>query len=94
MTHSSDPSIFTCLALSLALLVSGCDSSNNDQVSEHPPNILFIIMDDVGIDQMTVFGYGGVGPFDQRPNSPEQPDDRAPALPNAPVAPRGGRSCA
>lgn len=24
------------------------------------PNILFIIMDDVGIDQMTVFGYGGV----------------------------------
>lgn len=25
-----------------------------------PPNILFVIMDDVGIDQMTSFGYGGV----------------------------------
>jgi hypothetical protein len=24
-----------------------------------PPNILFVIMDDVGIDQMEVFGYGG-----------------------------------
>jgi arylsulfatase A-like enzyme len=27
-----------------------------------PPNILFIIMDDVGIDQMRVFGYGGLTP--------------------------------
>jgi arylsulfatase A-like enzyme len=26
------------------------------------PNILFIIMDDVGIDQMRLFGYGGVTP--------------------------------
>jgi hypothetical protein len=26
------------------------------------PNILFVIMDDVGIDQMRVFGYGGVTP--------------------------------
>ena len=26
------------------------------------PNILFIIMDDVGIDQMQVFGYGGATP--------------------------------
>lgn len=26
------------------------------------PNILFIIMDDVGIDQMKVFGYGGATP--------------------------------
>ncbi len=27
-----------------------------------PPNILFIIMDDVGIDQMETFGYGGTTP--------------------------------
>ena len=27
-----------------------------------PPNILFIIMDDVGIDQMRAFGYGGPEP--------------------------------
>jgi hypothetical protein len=26
------------------------------------PNILFIIMDDVGIDQMQIFGYGGATP--------------------------------
>ena len=28
------------------------------------PNILFIIMDDVGIDQLSVFGYGGLVPAD------------------------------
>ncbi|WP_045224394.1 sulfatase-like hydrolase/transferase [Methyloterricola oryzae] len=27
-----------------------------------PPNILFIIMDDVGIDQLSAFGYGGTTP--------------------------------
>jgi len=27
-----------------------------------PPNILFVIMDDVGIDQMQLFGYGGETP--------------------------------
>lgn len=27
-----------------------------------PPNILFVIMDDVGIDQMDVMGYGGFNP--------------------------------
>jgi hypothetical protein len=27
-----------------------------------PPNILFFIMDDVGIDQMQIFGYGGDTP--------------------------------
>ncbi len=27
-----------------------------------PPNILFVIMDDVGIDQMRLYGYGGVTP--------------------------------
>ena len=26
------------------------------------PNILFIVMDDVGIDQMQIFGYGGATP--------------------------------
>jgi arylsulfatase A-like enzyme len=32
-----------------------------------PPNILFIIMDDVGIDQMRVFGYGE----DNQPRTPD-----------------------
>ena len=26
-----------------------------------PPNILLVIMDDVGVDQMASFGYGGLG---------------------------------
>jgi len=37
-----------------------------------PPNILFVIMDDVGIDQMELFGYGGIGSGD---------DGRTPQLP-------------
>jgi arylsulfatase A-like enzyme len=82
--------LFPCLLIALMTLVVGCNSSNNDNdnnsndsnTTELPPNILFIIMDDVGIDQMTVFGYGGVGPFDQLPDPPAQPDDRAPELPS------------
>src|SRR5437763_1451071 len=27
-----------------------------------PPNILFIIMDDLGVDQLKIFGYGGATP--------------------------------
>ena len=42
------------------------------------PNILFIILDDVGIDQMRIFGYGGL-----RPNS-------APVTPNIDVIARAG----
>ena len=34
--------------------------------ASNPPNILFIIMDDVGIDQMRVFGYGE----DNQPRTP------------------------
>ena len=44
------------LALLFALL--GCSSDDGPA----PPNILFIIMDDVGIDQMKAFGYGGDTP--------------------------------
>ncbi len=29
----------------------------------NPPNILFVVMDDVGIDQMAAFGYGGASQF-------------------------------
>jgi hypothetical protein len=31
-------------------------------ITAPPPNILFVIMDDVGIDQMRTFGYGGATP--------------------------------
>ncbi len=75
------PSI-VCFLLALATSLSGCDSSSDSRPAKSPPNILFIIMDDVGIDQMTVFGYGGLQPFAQLPNPPEQPEDRSPQLPN------------
>lgn len=38
---------------------SSSSSSNDPPPTEQPPNILFVIMDDVGIDQMESFGYGG-----------------------------------
>ena len=46
------------LAIWLALTMT---SSVVPVMSAAKPNILFVIMDDVGIDQMKLFGYGGVG---------------------------------
>src|SRR5690606_21549069 len=48
-----------------AVLLTACGSGNStpDQAeTDAKPNILFVIMDDVGIDQMEVFGYGGATP--------------------------------
>ena len=39
---------------------SSSSSSNDPPPGDQPPNILFVIMDDVGIDQMESFGYGGL----------------------------------
>jgi Sulfatase len=63
----------TCSRIAIALLLAtsvGWAQNDNDNAitSTSPdfhnrgkrPNILFIIMDDVGIDQLTAFGYGGV----------------------------------
>ncbi|CAA0121217.1 Uncharacterised protein [Halioglobus japonicus] len=83
--HARILSILSCFLVTLTGLLVGCSSSNDNNSQDEealPPNILFIVMDDVGIDQMTVFGYGGVGPFDQAPNPPLQPYDRSPQLPN------------
>lgn len=46
--------------------VSCSSSSGNSASAQGAPNILFVIMDDVGIDQMASFGYGG----DTPPNMP------------------------
>jgi hypothetical protein len=46
----------------LALLIAGFAAAPADAAAPQPPNILFIIMDDVGIDQMKAFGYGGATP--------------------------------
>jgi hypothetical protein len=42
------------------LVAANSQQSNAGKKSR--PNILFIIMDDVGIDQMRIFGYGGLTP--------------------------------
>lgn len=49
------------LALATIAPLSGCGGGNGTTTSD-TPNILFVIMDDVGIDQMEVFGYGGETP--------------------------------
>lgn len=51
-----------CAAGVAALILAGCDSGGGGSTPDDTaqgPNILFVIMDDVGIDQMKVFGYGG-----------------------------------
>lgn len=44
-----------------ALLSVGCRAEDQPKAAA-PPNILFVIMDDVGIDQMQAFGFGGDTP--------------------------------
>tara|TARA_R110001606_G_scaffold111327_2_gene237787 strand:- start:24044 stop:26314 length:2271 start_codon:yes stop_codon:yes gene_type:complete len=45
-----------------AAVLSGChsDSDSTAQQDAQPPNILFIVLDDVGVDQLQSFGYGGL----------------------------------
>lgn len=53
------------LAALLALpLLASCDgkSERGSPDATPLPNILFVIMDDVGVDQMASFGYGGLTP--------------------------------
>ena len=54
-----------------ALALSGCFDSSSDSDHEPPaspdvPNILFIVLDDVGVDQFEAFGYGGAAPAQTR----------------------------
>lgn len=48
-------------AAAALLLLSSCGGGSGGG-SAQAPNILFVIMDDVGIDQMAAFGYGGEFP--------------------------------
>lgn len=50
------------LAVAMLAALAGCGDSDSGGGSDKPPNILFIVMDDVGIDQMESFGYGGETP--------------------------------
>lgn len=62
---------FVCLAFAILLniganaqsaAVLGANSKPDNSGKSTRPNILFIVMDDVGIDQMLIFGYGGGTP--------------------------------
>lgn len=63
----------TRMLLSIVLLASLAEAKTPDgpkpgrAKQDPPPNILFIIMDDVGIDQMETFGYGA-------PTAPSTPN--------------------
>jgi arylsulfatase A-like enzyme len=45
-----------------ALALSEPAHATRPRRTGNPPNILFVVMDDVGIDQMEAFGYGGETP--------------------------------
>src|SRR3546814_2816473 len=46
-----------------AIGLTACDSNSNSTTSnDTPPNILFVVLDDLGVDQLPVFGYGGLTP--------------------------------
>lgn len=56
-------SVLTVAMLLTSSMISNAQSSAaNVDSATSKPNILFIIMDDVGIDQMKIFGYGGLTP--------------------------------
>ena len=42
----------------LVALLGSCGGSSSSDAAKSP-NILFLVLDDVGIDQMQIFGYGG-----------------------------------
>jgi hypothetical protein len=50
--------LFLIVMISNAYAASSHDSTE----TKTPPNILFLILDDVGIDQFALFGYGGKSP--------------------------------
>jgi hypothetical protein len=58
--------IATVLLAAFAIGCSSDDDRAGPPAAAAPANILFVVMDDVGIDQMAVFGFGG-------PDSPATP---------------------
>src|SRR4051812_44958134 len=51
------------LAAAAVVVLGSCGGSSGSSAgAQQGPNILFVVMDDVGIDQMAAFGYGGLVP--------------------------------
>ena len=63
-TRSTFHRVVLALSMTAALLSALVATTTVAAAPKEPktPNILFFIMDDVGIDQMKVFGYGGATP--------------------------------
>lgn len=55
-------SLARTMGLGASLLLAATVGTGASAAAKDPPNIVFIIMDDVGIDQMKAFGYGGPTP--------------------------------
>jgi hypothetical protein len=51
-----------CVIISICLCFEGPVPVLRAAAAQQRPNILFVIMDDLGIDQLRTFGYGGVTP--------------------------------
>lgn len=56
------PAVLCVTLTTLAACDTGGGSGRHEEPTASAPNILFVIMDDVGIDQMRSFGYGGLTP--------------------------------
>ncbi len=54
--------IASTIACACFCFQSTAQTSHETRAQQQHPNILFIIMDDVGIDQLRSFGYGGLTP--------------------------------
>src|SRR5690625_5131346 len=53
------------LASCFLFAATGCsDDSHSSAADTTQPNILFIVLDDIGVDQLETFGYGGKIPAD------------------------------
>lgn len=61
--HRSHLAVFGAAAATLALTsCNGSSGSAPPPQAQGKPNILFIVMDDMGVDQLTSYGYGGTVP--------------------------------
>lgn len=61
--HKKLPVLLATILATLTL--AACDSTTDVASSGNAtqrPNILFIVLDDLGVDQLSVFGYGGLTP--------------------------------
>ncbi len=62
LSRAACEGVFLVLLVATGWVAAPDDAFAATKAPKHWPNILFIIMDDVGIDQLQAFGYGGLTP--------------------------------